>query len=78
MKPDLPIDSFARISAGNDVLLFRIDILISCISVDDAACDIFGHGMCIWCGVGAGSLCGGSLGLVATCADFSLSLVGAL
>jgi len=47
MRPDLPIASFAGISAGIDVVLFRIAVLISCISFDDTACGIFGNGMCI-------------------------------
>ena len=70
MRPDLPIAFFAGISAGIDVALFRIAVLISCMSFDDATFSFFGQGMCIWCGVGAGSLCGDALGLVATCGIF--------
>ena len=71
MRPDLHIASFVGTSSGIDVLLFRIAILISCISLADAACGTFGHGMCIWCGVYAESLCGGALGLVAACSIFA-------
>ena len=78
MRPDLHIASFAGISAGIDVVLFRISILISCISFADAAGGIFGHGMCMWCSVGAGSLRGGDLGLVVTCGICSLPLLGEL
>ena len=78
MRPDLPIASFAGISAVIDVVLFRIAVLISYISFDDAVCGIFGYILCIWCGVGAGGLCGGALGLVAICGIFYLSLVGVL
>ena len=78
MRPDLHLASLAETSAGIDVVVARVSVLIACTSLVDASCGIFGHGMFIWCGLGGVSLWGGSLGLIAICGCCSLSSVGAL
>ena len=78
VRPDLPIFYFSGISAWIDILFSRSSALITCTSLVDTSCGIFGHGMCIWYGVGTGRVCGVALGLATTCGCCFLSFVGDL